>query len=66
MASQDTNELISVEDYLQGELSSDIKHEYLGGVVHAMAGANMGHNKASMNVSLALGSFLKGKPCPTL
>lgn len=63
MALQDPIELISVEDYLQGELSSDIKHEYLGGVVHAMAGANMGHNKASMNVSLALGSLLKGKPC---
>ena len=30
--------LISVEDYLEGELISPIKHEYLGGVVYAMAG----------------------------
>lgn len=31
--------LISVEDYLAGELRSPVKHEYLGGVVYAMAGA---------------------------
>ena len=31
--------LVSVEDYLAGELVSPIKHEYLGGVVYAMAGA---------------------------
>lgn len=63
MALQDTNEIISVEDYLEGELVSDIKHEYLGGIVHAMAGGKMRHNKASMNVSISLGSALKGKPC---
>jgi hypothetical protein len=31
--------LISIDDYLEGELVSPIKHEYLGGVVYAMAGA---------------------------
>ena len=31
--------MISVEDYLAGELVSPIKHEFLGGVVYAMAGA---------------------------
>ena len=36
--------LISVEDYLDGELVSPIKHEYLGGVVYAMAGARNVHN----------------------
>jgi hypothetical protein len=29
---------ISAEDYLAGELKSDIRHEYLGGLVYAMAG----------------------------
>jgi len=32
-------DLISVDDYLAGELVSPVKHEYLGGVVYAMAGA---------------------------
>ena len=36
--------LISVEDYLAGELISPIKHEYLGGFVYAMAGARNLHN----------------------
>jgi hypothetical protein len=28
--------LVSPEDYLQGELHSEVKHEYLAGVVHSM------------------------------
>ena len=31
--------LTSEEDYLASELTSQVKHEYLGGVVYAMAGA---------------------------
>ena len=31
--------LIAVEDYLAGERISPVKHEYLAGVVYAMAGA---------------------------
>lgn len=38
MATSEKLNLISVEDYLAGELVSPLKHEYLGGVVYAMAG----------------------------
>ncbi len=55
--------LISVEDYLAGELVSPVKHEYLGGVVHAMAGARNLHNVIATNTLLALGSRLRGKRC---
>lgn len=58
-----TERLITVSDYLEGELVSEIKHEYIGGTVHAMAGAKVRHNKAAMNVSLSLGNSLKGKSC---
>jgi Uma2 family endonuclease len=54
---------ISVEDYLQGELVSPIKHEYLGGVVYAMAGANNRHNLIASNVLIALGARLRGQAC---
>ena len=37
-------ELFTVEQYLEGELRSDVKHEFLGGVVYAMAGASEAHN----------------------
>ena len=55
--------LVSVEDYLRNELSSEIKHEYIGGVVYAMAGARNAHN---MIVDNTFGSWhfrLRGKPC---
>jgi Uma2 family endonuclease len=55
--------LISVEDYLAGELESPIKHEYLGGVVYAMAGARNAHNIIATNVVGALHSRLRGRPC---
>ena len=42
--------LVSVKDYLAGELVSPVKHEYLGGVVYAMAGARNVHNLIKGNV----------------
>jgi len=39
-------ELVPEEEYLRGELASDRKHEYIGGIVHAMAGASNRHNQA--------------------
>ena len=55
--------LVSPEDYLAGELNSPIKHEYLGGVVHAMAGAKNVHNKIAGNIIAALHTRLRGKSC---
>jgi Uma2 family endonuclease len=54
---------ISVADYLASEELSPVKHEYLGGEVHAMAGATNGHNEIAVNALGALGSQLRGKPC---
>jgi Uma2 family endonuclease len=55
--------LTSPEEYLEGELVSPIKHEYLSGVVYAMAGARNVHNQIAGNALVALGSRLRGKPC---
>ena len=55
--------LVSVEDYLAGEMVSSVKHEYLGGVVYAMAGARNVHNLISSNTLISLGARLRGKPC---
>lgn len=55
--------LVSVDDYLEGELISPCKHEYLGGVVYAMAGARNAHNIIAMNTSGALHARLRGKSC---
>ncbi|MCI0683251.1 MAG: Uma2 family endonuclease [Gemmataceae bacterium] len=55
--------LISVEDYLAGELVSPIKHEYVGGVVYAMAGAINRHNRIATNVLGTVHARLRGRPC---
>jgi Uma2 family endonuclease len=55
--------LVSVEDYLSGELISRVKHEYLGGVVYAMAGARNVHNIIGGNIFASLHGRLRGKPC---
>lgn len=54
---------ISPNDYLASELNSTVKHEYLGGVVHAMAGARNIHNQIVGSVFLSLGTQLRGKKC---
>ena len=58
--------LVSVEDYLAGEETSDVKHEYLGGTVHAMAGATNRHNVIATNSIISPGGHLRGKPCQPL
>ncbi len=54
---------MAVEDYLAGELASAVKHEYVGGVIYAMAGARNAHNLITTNTLVALGGRLRGKPC---
>jgi Uma2 family endonuclease len=40
---------ISVEEYLEGEPLSDVKHEYIAGQVYAMAGASEQHNQIAQD-----------------
>src|SRR3974390_2125623 len=55
--------LVPVENYLAGELVSPVKHEYLGGVVYAMAGARNQHNTLAGNAFAAFHSRLRGRKC---
>ncbi len=57
---------ISVEDYLAGEVHARLKHEYIAGMVYAMAGGTYAHNLIASNVLGELHSQLKGKPCRAL
>lgn len=56
-------EPVSVEEYLEGELVSEVKHEYLDGRVHAMAGVTTRHSAVATNVTTAFGGALRGKRC---
>lgn len=54
---------ITIEDYLSGELISEIKHEYIDGEVYAMTGASLNHNRISVNLLSAFREHLKGSGC---
>ncbi len=54
---------ISAEEYLEGELYSDIKHELIEGQVYAMAGASKNHQRIAINILRILGNFLINSPC---
>ena len=56
-------EYISIEDYLAGEKDSPAKHEYLDGVVYAMAGASDRHNRIAGNIYNRLDNHLDDDPC---
>jgi Uma2 family endonuclease len=63
MSTAEKLDLLSIEDYLAGELVSPVKHEYLGGVVYAMAGARNAHNTIASNTLGAVHFRLRGRPC---
>ena len=54
---------ISIQEYLEGELRSEIRHDYLDGEVFAMAGASAVHEQVAMNLATDLHVFLEGKKC---
>jgi len=51
-----------VEDYLRDEAEGTVRHEYIGGRIHAMAGASEAHNLISINVVSAIHAHLRGGP----
>jgi Uma2 family endonuclease len=51
------------EDYLQGELASEIRHEYVAGNVYAMSGGTLNHQRIAGNFSYLVRRGLTGKPC---
>jgi Uma2 family endonuclease len=55
--------LLTVEEYLEGEKQSEVRHEYIGGLVYAMAGSSDEHNAISLNLASALLAHLRGKLC---
>jgi Uma2 family endonuclease len=54
---------IAAEDYLQGEILSDVKHELINGEVYAMAGASKNHERIAGNVYRKIGNLLENSTC---
>lgn len=54
---------ISIEDYLENEKISDVRHEYIDGEVFAMAGTSKSHNRIIRNLLNKLQGKLSEVDC---
>ncbi len=54
---------ISVENYLEGEIISPSKHEYIEGEVYAMAGASDNHSRIVTALVTLLSTHLRNSKC---
>lgn len=63
MSALPQHERLTEAEYLQLERESDIKHEYINGVVYAMSGGSETHIRISGNTFAALHSALRGGDC---
>lgn len=58
--------LLSVEEYLEFEEQSDVRHEYVGGELHAMAGASERHKLIVLNMATAFRPNARDRGCRIL
>lgn len=63
MALAIANHWISRDEYLEGELASEIRHEYVAGNVYAMSGGTLNQQRIAVNFMRIAGNQLAGKPC---
>lgn len=54
---------ITSEEYLTGELTAKLRHEYIDGQIFAMAGASENHNRITMNIAFQLRTAARGSSC---
>ncbi|MBS3936710.1 MAG: Uma2 family endonuclease [Sulfuritalea sp.] len=54
---------VSVEEYLAGELQTEIRHEYIDGQVYAMGGASDRHGLILNALAFALTPPARKRPC---
>jgi Uma2 family endonuclease len=57
---------LTVQEYLESELHSQVKREYVAGQVFAMVGVSIRHNLITSNLARLLERYLAGQPCRVL
>jgi Uma2 family endonuclease len=57
---------LSIDEYLQLEEASALKHEYVAGELYALAGATRRHNRIASNILTYLSAAARGTGCDVL
>ncbi len=63
MSAATKQQIMSVEEFLAWEERQPIRYEFDGVRAIAMAGGSLGHSAIAVNLTVALGVGLRGKPC---
>lgn len=58
--------LLTEDDYLAFEMKAETRHEFVGGEVHAMAGASVRHNRIAFDIARRLDAAAGGSSCVVL
>lgn len=66
MTTQPTSTLLTPDEYLAIERAAESRSEYVDGVVYAMTGASLNRIRIVTNLTIELGSQLRGRPCEAL
>jgi Uma2 family endonuclease len=59
----DDRQHLSVEEYLAREASSPFRHEFVGGVMHLMAGGSKRHNEVTLNIAASFRAAARVAGC---
>lgn len=57
------NARLTVEEYLRREARATVRHEYVDGVVYAMTGTTLRHNRIILNILDRLHAAARGSSC---
>ena len=63
MSDSKSGDLFTEQQYIDSEVTSDTKREFVDGRVYAMAGASPNHCKLTNNISRLFGNHLQDLPC---
>jgi Uma2 family endonuclease len=56
----------SPEEYLDFERGSEVRHEFVDGVIYEMAGESLAHSRICVNLAAEIRNALKGSNCEAL
>src|SRR5882724_12563201 len=54
---------MTVDEYMEFEERSPIRHEYVNGAIYAMNGPSLAHARIARELVIAVAGHLRGKPC---
>jgi Uma2 family endonuclease len=62
-ANSSVSHLLTADEYLEFEQTADVRHEFVAGMLYAIAGPSRSHNRIALNLAAAFHGHVRGGPC---